>query len=106
MRLQARDRGAGHLGQRGFAAAVLLAVVLVLHVVGLEQAQQRLVGRRLAQLLRVPDVGAAGMALLPGRDQVAAVEALADLVVVFRVALRRGMKLPRPPPISTSGPRP
>src|SRR5690606_37177388 len=81
---QAADRLGGQLGQARLGGAVLL--VLELHVVVLEQAEDRRgVGGGL-QLLPVPHVHAAGMGGLPFGDQVAAVAAQADLVGVLGVA--------------------
>jgi hypothetical protein len=61
--------------------------VVELHVVRLEQAEQRRRVLRRFQLPAVPDIGALRVALAPFADQVAAVQAQADLVVVFRIAL-------------------
>ena len=70
---QALDRAAGHLRQRGLAGFVFRSVVLVLHVGGFEQRQQRLVLRRSGELGRVPDIGAIRAATFPFSDQIAAV---------------------------------
>ena len=51
--------------------------MLELHVVRLEQCEQRLVERRGIQLRLVPCVHATRVALLPFGDEVAAIEALA-----------------------------
>ena len=64
--------------------------MLVLHVVGLEQAQHRwrILGR--LQLFAVPGIGTAGVGGLPFGDQVAAIAALAGLAGVLRVGLGAG----------------
>ncbi|MNM57391.1 hypothetical protein D3C81_685890 [compost metagenome] len=90
---QVGDGRAGQFRQRGLAGTVLGAVLLVLHVVRFEQAEQ---GRRIGgslELVGVPGIGALRMRGLPFGDQVAAIQAQADLVGVFRVLLVDGGEL-------------
>ena len=58
--LQARDRRAGHLGEARLTCAIGRAVVFVLHVAQLEQAQQRCIGRGSGELLGIPRVAPPG----------------------------------------------
>ncbi|KAG1311537.1 hypothetical protein G6F62_014409 [Rhizopus arrhizus] len=87
---QVLDRRGGQFGQARLAARILRTLVLVAHVVRLEQAED---GRSIGgggQLLAVPDVGTLRVRLLPFLHQAAAIQALADLVVILRVALFHG----------------
>ena len=90
---QMGDRGAGHGGQAGFAAAGGDAVVVVLHVVVVEQAQHAGCAGRSRQSGGVGDVGPLRMVALPFGDQVAAVAAQAALAGLLRVALVAGQEL-------------
>ena len=83
---QVGNGGAGHFRQRGLASAIVGAVVFVLHVVRLEQAQHRRCGGSLGQeLLLVPDIAAGRVGRLPFVDQIAAIGTPAVLLRVFRI---------------------
>ena len=63
--LQHRDRRPGHFRQAGFAGTIPGAIMFELHMAGFEQSQQGKILRGRDELLRIPGIGAPGMALFP-----------------------------------------